>query len=624
MKKLFSLLLIVLSFAAHAQPPNYVPANPGALKIGVNVNGTLKQITIADLTKDKLDKSKHTTDSSTLKALIDANTSSLSNTQIFDPAAKVETSKYSNDSTATKGLIDARSQVVKYTIEKVGSSYYARPAPNTSLTAIVSTNFNTVMQGAIQYLRTPTTRGSGGGRIILGDGQFNLTDTIGITGWENQGLSNPGYSQIVIQGQGKSTLLYQNTAGKDAIIIHNNASIGLLDMRIECSSNSGRSAVRFASDGVDEISAFGVKMDNLYLINSSSTYPALYMSNFFDVYSGTLTAQNPSGNAIWMENVSTTTLYGNSHFNFIRAIASSASGYAGLKVTSTDGGNYHSLDLISISNYECVSGYYGVNIIDGSNFSFGMVDIEYGTIGFHIGGGTFARHTTVSSGYISVNATTGTDIEITSGAGGNSFVNVTLGGGTSVKPITDSQQFLPPNLYDVVLFNDNAANISITSASRTFLRYKSTATGRTYTFFGDNTNATTQTAGDNTTALATTAFVTTAVSTKANTASPVLTGTVTLPAIKLTRTGVADANKTMAVTDYMTCFTSLTATRTVTIPAASGATNLHYVIKDESGQAGSFNITIIGTVNGVVNPTAINTAYGVYRFYSNGTAWFSE
>lgn len=89
------------------------------------------------------------------------------------------------------------------------------------------------------------------------------------------------------------------------------------------------------------------------------------------------------------------------------------------------------------------------------------------------------------------------------------------------------------------------------------------------------------------------------------------------------RRGVADTAATLAITDYLLVYTTLTATRAVTLPTAASASGQHFIIKDEVGNANTNNITIVGTVNGASNPTAINTAYGVYRIYSNGTSWFT-
>lgn len=94
-------------------------------------------------------------------------------------------------------------------------------------------------------------------------------------------------------------------------------------------------------------------------------------------------------------------------------------------------------------------------------------------------------------------------------------------------------------------------------------------------------------------------------------------GTVTIK-----RTTVADTAYTVLSTDYLVAYTSLTATRAVTLPTASTVTNQSFIIKDEAGTAGTNNITITGTVDGATNKT-ISTAFGVLRIYSNGTAYFT-
>lgn len=93
------------------------------------------------------------------------------------------------------------------------------------------------------------------------------------------------------------------------------------------------------------------------------------------------------------------------------------------------------------------------------------------------------------------------------------------------------------------------------------------------------------------------------------------------------RTTVADANYTVLLTDYLIAYTSLTAGRTVTLPAPSAATaNQVFVIKDETGNAGSSNITIqgaSGNIDGAASK-AINTNYGSIKVYHNGTNYFTK
>lgn len=94
--------------------------------------------------------------------------------------------------------------------------------------------------------------------------------------------------------------------------------------------------------------------------------------------------------------------------------------------------------------------------------------------------------------------------------------------------------------------------------------------------------------------------------------------------ISYKRTAVADAAYTLTQDDFLVAYTSLTTTRAVTLPSASSYSGFTYIIKDESGTAGTNNITIVGTVDGVSNPTAVSTNYGKYTIYSNGTAWFTR
>lgn len=96
------------------------------------------------------------------------------------------------------------------------------------------------------------------------------------------------------------------------------------------------------------------------------------------------------------------------------------------------------------------------------------------------------------------------------------------------------------------------------------------------------------------------------------------------------RTAVADADYTALVTDGIIAYTSISTTRTVTLPtvASTGATATNVfrlVIKNESGTAQ--NIVIDGngaeTVDGAANAT-ITGGYDSLSIYCNGTAWFIE
>ena len=97
--------------------------------------------------------------------------------------------------------------------------------------------------------------------------------------------------------------------------------------------------------------------------------------------------------------------------------------------------------------------------------------------------------------------------------------------------------------------------------------------------------------------------------------------------VALKRTGVADANYTVLASDYMIAYTSLSTGRTVTLPTpGAGNTNQMYIIKDQSGNAGTNNITISSSGGATIDGAAskvINTAWGVLKVYTNGTNWFT-
>jgi hypothetical protein len=97
--------------------------------------------------------------------------------------------------------------------------------------------------------------------------------------------------------------------------------------------------------------------------------------------------------------------------------------------------------------------------------------------------------------------------------------------------------------------------------------------------------------------------------------------------IKVHRTTVADAAYTAQHADYIIAYTSLSATRTVSLPAAATAgAGRVYIIKDESGGAATNNIVIdpsgAETID-AASTISITVNYGVLRIYCSGSNWFT-
>ena len=87
---------------------------------------------------------------------------------------------------------------------------------------------------------------------------------------------------------------------------------------------------------------------------------------------------------------------------------------------------------------------------------------------------------------------------------------------------------------------------------------------------------------------------------------------------------VSDAAVTVLSTDYYVSLTALTAPRIVTLPA-SIPDGVEFMVKDESGDAGTFNITVKGNGSETIDNAAgqlINQAYGsVSVIRRNGSWW---
>lgn len=90
------------------------------------------------------------------------------------------------------------------------------------------------------------------------------------------------------------------------------------------------------------------------------------------------------------------------------------------------------------------------------------------------------------------------------------------------------------------------------------------------------------------------------------------------------RTAVT-ANYTVTATDYVVAVTNTDAARTITLASAIVAAGKILIVKDESGGAGTNNITVATegseTIDGA-SIAVINVNYGSLTLYSDGTNWF--
>lgn len=91
------------------------------------------------------------------------------------------------------------------------------------------------------------------------------------------------------------------------------------------------------------------------------------------------------------------------------------------------------------------------------------------------------------------------------------------------------------------------------------------------------------------------------------------------------RTTVSDANYSVLLTDYIISLTSITVTRTFTLPTADGKIR-KFIIKDESGNVGNFQLNIVVNGGGTIdNLTSldVNLQNSTIIIYSDGTNYFT-
>lgn len=92
----------------------------------------------------------------------------------------------------------------------------------------------------------------------------------------------------------------------------------------------------------------------------------------------------------------------------------------------------------------------------------------------------------------------------------------------------------------------------------------------------------------------------------------------------LQRTAIADTNVTLTSTHCIIAYTSLTVGRTATLPSATTNAGRIYIIKDETGSAGTNNITVATTSSQTIDGATtyiIGANYGWVAVYSNGANW---
>jgi hypothetical protein len=303
-----------------------------------------------------------------------------------------------------------------------------------------------------------------------------LSNELTITGWEN--TVNP-VSQLAISGDGHNTQLIQNTAGKNGLVVKNSASFALRDLRIY-SGSSAKSALLLDKTGATlEQSCMTSVIDNVSFESDSTSSPAGYFINFFDLHVSSARFMNSGNHGLVLENSSTATSYGNSHFGFVRCAASNTSPYAGLVIRTTNGVKW--MNMLTFANYECIQGYYGIYGYGAWNSTFDFVDIESTVTNciYLTGDATNygSRNIWFKAGYLWP-GTGGSGITCTQYAAACTFDNMYVETTGNTNPPVVDQNTGAPNTYNVTLNNTAAPGyVSITSPLKTRLRIRNFGDG---------------------------------------------------------------------------------------------------------------------------------------------------
>ncbi|MGY4540052.1 hypothetical protein ACVW0P_004494 [Mucilaginibacter sp. UYNi724] len=360
-----------------------------------------------------------------------------------------------------------------YVIDIKGTTITAYPRKGSALKSYTGTNAYTVIQSAINALQTGK-----GGKIHLCSGNYSLSNELTITGWD---ATNPPAAQLCIEGEGFATVLTQNTAGKNGIIVKNKASFALKNLYIYVGDTALSGILLSNSGSTSEISTFGGVIDGVEVLSSSTSAPAVHIINTFDLVVPYLTALSTNNTGILIEGSTAIGInYGNSHYGFIRCAGANTAPHAGIKLVSHS--NYHPINLNTFDNLETASGYYGIYLYGACYNTFLHVDSEYVKYPIYIDGiaGNESLGNRFNGGYIYPQGEGAVGITAVDFAGGNFFgVQIEADGGSGTVPINDMQQFMAANRYDVTLafFVDDSL-ISIHDPN-TVLSYRAASNGTT-------------------------------------------------------------------------------------------------------------------------------------------------
>lgn len=518
----------------------------------------------------------------------------------------------------TKADTSSITQTADYVIEKVGSTYYARPGFKSGLPAYSNTSFNTVITSAMGQLIS-------GGGILIKRGLYDNLDFITIP-----------YDNITIEGQGKYATVLKLKPSADA---GTSSTSGLLG-----TTHSGVIVKNLQLDGngtnqtkIDNGSTMTAILVGVIANGSNCIVENCYIHDFtrYGTYCGSTADNNIIRNSRFVDNYWNGITYdvGTNGGKIINCYISGG-GDVGISIYGTG----HTVSGCTVKDVTGTNGsqnsYWGIGAEnDGSTFASKMKIINNTvtgagmSIGINCSGNT--TNTDIEGNYVHGLNTPisgfAYGISLASGSSNNSIKNNFIWDikWNAIKLTSaDSNSIISNHCWDIGMGGTGAAGEALNLSGN-----NNTIISNTFKGYQMGIDIT---AGTGNIILANTVYGMTVLDIWDDGTSTVKSGNygvkvgALLPTTGQMRRSVT-GNTTIDWRDYLVSYASLTATRTVTLPSASTVKGQHFIIKDESGSAsGTIKITAVGTIDGVVNPDLITTPYGVKRIYSNGTAFYSE
>jgi hypothetical protein len=276
---------------------------------------------------------------------------------------------------------------------------------------------STNLDAVVNALLALSTFSNGGMIHLAGNTTFDLNSPII---FNNASNSAPYYSKWILEGEGQSSIIQQNTSGTDAIQLSNAVNVGLRNLRIATGPSAGR-GLYASNTGASEVGWSEGTCEDVIFEGSPNgargSYPyVVELINPWFVHMDNVRIIGAPTKALFaIVNNSTSTNYGNSKFNLLKTQLkpNSTIGAHALYISGTSG----QTSIINLNTFtefgafttiSTVTGSHGIHLDQGACFNwFYGVDVENWGVAVYINGasGHVTTGNVIVGGYLSTKST---------------------------------------------------------------------------------------------------------------------------------------------------------------------------------------------------------------------------